>query len=279
MTERIALVTGANTGIGKVTALELARSGAEVFLACRNLDKARSAIDEIQAEVPNAKVEPHALDLSSLSAVKESAEAFLAKDKPLHILVNNAGLAGQKGLTKDGFELAFGVNHLGHFLFTQLLEPRLRQSAPARVVIVASQAHYRLDAFDLGAVREAASTVTAMTEYALSKLANVLHAAELGRRLEGTGVTTYSLHPGVVASDVWREVPWPFRSLMKLFMSSNEEGAATSLHCATDPAAGEETGLYYDKCRPKKPSDLAADPAVAKELWTKSEAWLAEHIG
>ena len=272
---RVALVTGANTGIGLVTARELARRGAHVFLACRSASHAQAALDAIRAASGNQKVEALALDLGDFASVRQCANAFLARGLPLHLLVNNAGLAGSRGFTASGFELAFGVNHMGHFLLTQLLLERLKASAPARIVTVASRAHTRTDGIDWNALRQPTRTRTAIHEYAVSKLANVWFSAELGRRLEGSGVTTYALHPGVVASDVWRSVPWPFRSLIKLRMISTEEGAKTSLYCATAPQCAGESGLYYDKCRVRPANSLGQDTALARELWQRSEAWLA----
>lgn len=274
---KVALVTGANTGIGKVTACELARAGAHTILACRSQSRAQEAIDEIIAEtgVSPDKVEFLKLDLGSFANVRESAEAFLSMNLPLDILVNNAGLAGVKALTEDGFEIAFGVNHLGHFLFTLMIFERLLEPETARIVNVASRAHYRVDGLDFSKVRTIAESTTGMTSYAYSKLANVLFTSELADRLEGkdTGVTTYSLHPGVVASDIWRKVPGPLRWIVKLFMISNEEGAQTSLYCATSPDCANESGLYYDSSRVKKPSKAAHDKALAKELWEKSMEW------
>jgi NAD(P)-dependent dehydrogenase (short-subunit alcohol dehydrogenase family) len=274
LTGRVALVTGANSGIGRVTARELAALGAHVFIACRSADRAQPVVDEIRALSGEAKVEALPLDLADLGSVRQCAQAFLARGLPLHLLINNAGLAGARGLTKSGFELAFGVNHLGHFLLTQLLQERLLASAPARVVSVASVAHLRVRAIDWTALRQPTRARTGLPEYGVSKLCNVLFSAELGRRLAGTGVHTYSLHPGVVASEVWRSVPWPLRSLIKLAMLSNEEGAATTLHCATSAEADSETGLYYDKCRPRNPSKLARDQSLATELWRRSEDWV-----
>jgi NAD(P)-dependent dehydrogenase (short-subunit alcohol dehydrogenase family) len=199
----------------------------------------------------------------------------LARDLPLHLLINNAGLAGARGLSASGFELAFGVNHMGHFLLTELLLDRLRSSAPARIVTVASRAHMRVPSIDWNALRAATKTRSAVHEYGVSKLANVLFSAELGRRLAGSGVTTYCLHPGVVASEVWRAVPWPVRPLIKLFMLSTEQGARTTLHCATAVEAAGQTGLYYDKSRVAEPVGLALDAALAAELWRRSEAWVA----
>ncbi len=275
LTGRVALITGANTGIGLVTARELAARGAHVFIACRSVEKGQAAVDEIRTATDNAQVEVLALDLGDFESVRQCAKAFLARDLPLHLLINNAGLAGAKGLTKSGFELAFGTNHLGPFLLTQLLLDRIKQSAPARVVTVASRAHTRVSGIDFEAVTKPTIGKAGLPEYGVSKLANVLFSAELARRLAGTGVTTYSLHPGVVASDVWRELPQPFRALAKLFMISVEEGAATTLYCATSPEVSEQSGLYYDKCSVKEPSTVGQDMALAAELWKRSEAWVA----
>lgn len=271
---KVSLVTGANTGIGRVTALELARAGAHVVLACRSADKAAPVVDAIRREIGADRVESVSLDLGSLTSVRACAEEVLRPGRPLHLLINNAGLAGQRGLTADGFELAFGVNHLGHFLLTQLLLERITASAPARIVNVSSHSHYSAKGIPWDHLRERTRSFTALSEYAVSKLANVLHAAELGRRLEGTGVTTYALHPGVIASDIWKRIPPPFRSAAKLFMKSTEEGARTTLHCATAPSLAGETGQYYADSAPRKPSRAARDEALAAELWTRSERWV-----
>jgi retinol dehydrogenase 12 len=271
---RVALITGANTGIGLITARDIAAHGAHVFIACRSKERGQEAIDEIRSSVPSANIELLPLDLGDLVSVRACAETFLARDLPLHILINNAGLAGARGLSKSGFEMAFGVNHIGHFLLTQLLLDRIKQSAPARIVTVASRAHTRVSGIDWNAVTKPTQTTTGFQEYGVSKLANLLFSAELGRKLAGTGVTTYSLHPGVVASDVWRKVPWPFRSLMKLTMITVEEGAKTTIYCATSPDVENETALYYDKSCVKSPTSVGQDAALAAELWRKSEEWV-----
>ncbi|MFO0610286.1 MAG: SDR family oxidoreductase [Polyangiales bacterium] len=271
---KVALVTGANTGIGEVTARELAARGMRVFLACRSAEKADAARARVLAAVPGARVETHALDLSTLAATRRSAEAFLAKDVPLHVLVNNAGLAGQRGVTADGFEIHFGVNHLAPWLFTLLLEPRLKESGAARIVNVASRAHQRVKGgIDWDALRKPTRTLTGFPEYSVSKLCNVLGSREHARRLAGSDVHTYALHPGVVASDVWRRVPWPFRALIKLRMISNEEGARTSVYCATSPDVAADSGRYYDKSRAVPTAPIGADDALAGELWRRCEAW------
>lgn len=274
-TGRVALVTGANTGIGRVTARELARAGARVFIACRSAERAQDALAEIRAAAAlGGSVELLQIDLGDFASVRACAQDFLGRGLPLHLLVNNAGLAGARGLSASGFELTFGVNHMGTFLFTQLLLERLKASAPARIVTVASRAHTRVRGIDFAVLRQPTQGTGGLPEYGVSKLANVLFSAELGRRLAGTGVTTYALHPGVVATDVWRQVPGPLRWLMKLGMISAEEGARTTLHCATAPALAGESGLYYDKCRPVAPSAAGQDAALAAELWRRSEDWL-----
>ena len=271
--KKVAFVTGANTGIGRATAFELARGGAHVFVACRSREKGEEAARDIRARSGNADVEMFDLDMASLASVRSGAARFLERGLPLHLLINNAGVAGQRGETAEGFELHFGTNHLGHFLLTELLLDRIKASAPARIVNVSSTMHYKAKSLDFDAVRGFTRTITGLPEYEVSKLANVLFSAELGRRLEGTGVTTYSLHPGGVASDAYRRIPWPFRKLVTMGMLTNEEGAKTTLHCALSEEAGKETGLYYDKSRVREPSTLARDTALARELWDRSVAW------
>lgn len=269
------LVTGGNTGIGKETARGLAGRGARVVVAGRSEERTRAAIREISADTGSTDLDFVPLDLGDLGSVRRAAEEVLRQERRLDVLVNNAGLAGSRGMTPSGFELAFGTNHVGPFLLTALLTERIVETGPGRIVNVASTGHYRARGIDWDAVRRPTVTRTAFDEYCVSKLANVLHAQELARRLAGTGVTTYSLHPGAIASDVWREVPPGLRHVMKLFMKSAEDGARTSLHCAASPDVAGETGRYYDGCREKRPSKVAT-PELAAELWARSEAWVAE---
>jgi retinol dehydrogenase-12 len=270
---RTMIVTGANTGIGRVTAEELAARGAHVWLACRSAEKTRPVLDAIRAR--GASADFLQLDLADLDSVRSAARTFLDKSARLDVLVNNAGLAGAKGTTRQGFELAFGTNHLGPFLFTVLLLPRLRESAPARIVNVASEGHYKASGIDWAALRRPTATSTGFPEYCVSKLCNVLFTKELARGKAGQGVHSYSLHPGAVASDVWRAVPWGIRHIMKLFMLSNEQGARTSIWCATSPDVAEQDGRYYDTCREKSPNPLADDAELARALWEKSAEWTA----
>jgi NAD(P)-dependent dehydrogenase (short-subunit alcohol dehydrogenase family) len=266
------LITGANTGIGRVTAIELARRGARVWLACRSEAKTRPVLDEIRS-ITGRDAAFLELDLADLASVKRAARTFLDSKEPLDGLINNAGLAGSRGKTRDGFEVTFGVNHLGHFLLTRLLLPRLRERAGARVVTVSSKAHRDAKALDFDALREKTRTVTGFGEYQVSKLANVLFTRELARR--EPGVRAYALHPGVVASDVWRSVPAPVRVVMKLFMISNEDGAKTTIYCATSPEVADHTGRYYQRSRESRNGGLSNDDVLARQLWEKSEEWIA----
>lgn len=269
------LITGANTGIGKATAEQLARQGHRLYLACRSESKTLPVIDEIVASTDNKDIHFLACDLGNLDSVRRCAADFLGEDAPLHVLINNAGVAGMRGMTESGFELTFGINHVGHFLLTTLLLDKLKASAPSRVVTVSSVAHYQARGIDWDAVREPTKGYTAVGEYGVSKLANVLFTQELARRLEGTGVTTYALHPGAIASDIWsRRMPGPLASIMKIFMRSTNEGAQTSVYCATAPELAHETGKYYDDCKEKEASKFAT-PELAAELWQRNEEWVA----
>ncbi len=267
------LITGANTGIGYAAARDLAERGARVAIACRSEEKGRAAARAIRSDTGNDEVDLLVVDLAELSSVRSAAERFQSRGQPLNVLINNAGVAGQRGLTRDGFELAFGVNHLAHFLLTHLLLDTLRESAPARVVNVSSKSHYSARAIDWNAVTKPTKTFTGLREYSVSKLANVLHAAELARRLAGQGVTTYAVHPGVIASDIWRRIPFPFRNAGKLFMRSNEQGGQALVHCAASPETAEESGLYYHEGRRQTPSRAARDPDLAAELWRRSASF------
>jgi len=269
------LITGGNTGIGLSTATALARDGGRVFIACRSAAAGETAVARIKAASGSADVGLLMLDLASLSSVRACAAEFLALDEPLHVLVNNAGVGGQRGLSADGFELHFAVNHLGHFALTQLLLDRLAASGPgARVVNVSSEAHYSARGIDFAAVRRRTQTFAGAREYAVSKLCNVLFTQELARRLDRTAVASYALHPGVVASDIWRRIPRLARPFITRRMLTTEQGAVTSVYCATSPAVAGDSGLYYDKCAVRPPS-AAATPELAELLWKHSAEWTA----
>jgi NAD(P)-dependent dehydrogenase (short-subunit alcohol dehydrogenase family) len=272
---RTFLVTGANTGIGRATAEGLARRGGRVYVASRSAEKGLAAVAGIKALTGNDAVWFLPLDLADLDSVRACAADFLARGEPLHVLVNNAGVVRTRGLTRQGFELMFGVNHLGHFVLTSALLGCLEASAPARVVTVSSDSHYAARGIDWDALRRPERGVTGLPGYAVSKLCNVLFSAELARRTAGTGVTTYALHPGMVASDIWRRVPWPVRPLILRRMLTVEQGAETSLYCAASPDVASDSGLFYDKCAVREPSAVVT-PTLAAELWKRSEEWAAD---
>jgi retinol dehydrogenase 12 len=269
---RTFLVTGGNTGIGRATALGLAQRGGRVYIACRSVPKGEEAAASIRAATGNSSVRVLPLDLADLGSVRSCAAEFLARGEPLHVLVNNAGLGGARGVTEQGFEVMFGVNHLGHFLLTRALLGLLTDSAPARVVNVSSDAHYQAKGIDFDALRRPARGITGLPEYAVSKLCNVLFTQELARRTAGTGITTYALHPGVVASDIWRRVPWPVRPIMTRRMLTVTEGARTSLYCATSPEVAGVSGRFYERCAERAPSPVAT-PELGRVLWERSEEW------
>lgn len=274
--EKTVLITGANTGIGAATATELARRGARVYFACRSEEKTRPVMDDIAQRTGNSDLHFLQLKLDDLESVKRCADTFNAKGEPLHVLLLNAGLARVKGVTKQGFEMTFGVNHLGHFLLTLELEKALKAGAPSRVVTVASRAHERTSTpLQLGNLR-APLTGIGWKEYQASKLANVLFSNELARRWADTRVTTYALHPGVIASDIWRTTAWPLRTLGMLFMRTPEQGSTASLRCATDPTLETVTGGYYgEDGEARKCNVLAEDEVAARALWDQSLEWVA----
>jgi dehydrogenase/reductase SDR family protein 13 len=272
------VVTGANTGIGRATAEALALRGGRVVFCGRSEARTMPVLEALRARDAEVDVDFVPMDLASLANVARAAEVLLEREPRIDVLLLNAGLAGHQGVTEDGFEVQFGVNHLGHYLLTRRLMDRVVESQPARIVVVASRNHLKVPGLDFDAVRKPTATTIALHEYGVSKLANVLFARELGRRLDGTGVTTYSLNPGRVASDVWRRIPWPFGALFKLTMLSNEEGARTSLYCATEPSIATETGRYYESCKHSKTHPLVDDEALALELWDRSEEWVRAYL-
>lgn len=280
----LCLITGANTGIGRITAIEMAKRGYRLLLLGRSRERTESTIQEVeqlstadpQGQEPNVTFLP--VDLGSLRQVDAVAQRVGETFSAIDVLINNAGLAGARGKTEDGFELAFGVNHLGHFALTTKLLPLLQSASACRVVTVASRAHYKAPGLDFNRLRQSTSSRTGFPEYQVSKLANVLFASELARRFGSSSFSSFSLHPGVIASDVWREVPRPIAAIMKCFMQSNEDGAKTSLHCAVSPDALPHQGAYFDSCKVKRPSAIARDPQLAAELWQRSEAWLEEAL-
>ncbi|KAI1903660.1 hypothetical protein AGOR_G00029490 [Albula goreensis] len=276
------IITGGNTGIGKTTAVDLARRGARVILACRNQQRAMAAVIDIKRESGNDEVVYMHLDLASLQSVRSFAENFLKAETRLDLLINNAGIF-LEGRTEDGFGMIFGVNHLGHFLLTLLLLERLKECSPSRVVNVASKAHeFGTIDFnclsthkDLGVDSESLSGFQTLKLYSHSKLCNILFTLELAKKLEGTGVTCYSLHPGAIRTEIgrytslwWKMVIVPISFL--LFVDP-EAGAQTTLHCALQEGIEHLSGRYFSRCAVQEVSPKAKDDAVAKKLWEVSE--------
>lgn len=270
------LITGANTGIGKETALDMAQRGARVILACRDMTRARIAADEIRQRSGNGNVVVKKLDLASLQSVRDLAKDIQENEAHLDILINNAGIMMcPKWKTEDGFEMQFGVNHLGHFLLTNCLLDLLKKSSPSRIVVVSSLAHEkgRIHFDDINLDKKYSREVS----YRQSKLANVLFCRELAERLQGTGVTVYSLHPGVIRTELGRHL-FPTLALWKkiivmplmLLIKSPWEGAQTTIYCAVDESLADKSGLYYSDCAPKRPASQATDAAAAKRLWELS---------
>ncbi|CAK6982205.1 retinol dehydrogenase 12 [Scomber scombrus] len=271
------LITGANTGIGRETSKDLARRGARVVMACRDLARAELAAEDIRKSTGNGNVVIRHLDLASLLSVTTFAKEFLEGEDRLDILINNAGvMMCPKWLTEDGFETQLAVNHLGHFLLTNLLLPKLKSSAPSRVVTVSSIAHQggRIDFDDLFFNKR---PYNSLQSYRQSKLANVLFSRELAHRLHGSGVSSFCLHPGVIRTELGRHVHgWfpllgallSFPSLM--LMKTPTQGCQTTLHCSLMPGLESQSGRYFSDCVEKETAPEGRDDAVARKLWEES---------
>ncbi|XP_069675802.1 retinol dehydrogenase 13-like [Periplaneta americana] len=273
MDGKTVIITGANTGIGKETALDLAKRGAKVILACRDLERGKKACDKIITSSGNSNVEVQHLDLSSLASVRKFADHIIKTEPKLDVLINNAGATrvGQK-LTEDNILLGMQVNHYGPFLLTCLLVGLLKKSAPSRIVVVASTLH-RVGILDLNDLNFEKS-YGGDHVYCASKLANVLMTNELARKLEGSGVTVNSLHPGLVLTDLWRNFPAFIiaivRHILQLYMKNPQEGAQTSIYLAVSEDVEGVTGKYFEDCKEVTPSKSARNEGLAKKLWEKS---------
>jgi NAD(P)-dependent dehydrogenase (short-subunit alcohol dehydrogenase family) len=274
MDGRVCVITGATSGIGRAAASELAALGARVVIVARDPGRGAAARDEIAEETGNREVALEVADLASQRQVRELAARLLASLPEIHVLINNAGLTlGERRLTEDGLEETFAVNHLAPFLLTNLLLDRLRSSAPARVVTVASAAHRgaAIPFDDLNGERGFSGWLA----YGWTKLANILFTAELARRLDGSGVTATCLHPGVVATGFAREGPLLIREFQRwvgrLLLLDPKRGADTLVWLASSPEVAGASGGYYDKRRLVVPSRAARDAAAARRLWQLSE--------
>lgn len=274
MDNQIALVTGANSGTGKATAMAFVKMGIHVVMLCRSKERGEAALQEVLAQ-GGGSAELMLCDLASMESIRSFCAAFSARYKRLDILVNNAGVITlDRQETADGLELQFGVNHIGHFLLTTTLLPLIKATADARIVIVASGAHKigNLD-FDNIPMEKGYSV---FASYGRAKLCNVLFMKELAKRLRGSDTTVNCVHPGAVGSNmgVNRETGFG-KSIMKLlrpFFLTPEEGARTAVYVATSTKCAKVTGEYFYKCKTAKVSKRANDPDLAARLWAYSEA-------
>ncbi|XP_022049385.2 retinol dehydrogenase 11 [Acanthochromis polyacanthus] len=269
---KTAIVTGGNTGIGKETAKDLAGRGARVILACRDMAKGEQAVCEITGEVAGARVVARQLDLADTTSICHFAENVYNTEKTLHYLINNAGVAMcPYAKTADGFEMQFGVNHLGHFFLTFLLLDLLKHSAPSRVINLSSAAHAmgKIQFDDLAGEKN----YHPVRAYAQSKLANVLFTRELAKRTEVLGVMAYSVDPGIVNTEITRHVRRPLGDIIKTFGSlikSPAEGAYTTLYCTVTPENQLHTGGFYRDCALAESCRAGQDDGTALKLWAVS---------
>jgi len=280
---RIALVTGATSGIGQETAVGLAALGAHVVLVGRDRARAEIARKDVTERSRNPRVDVLLADLASLAAVRALAREFCDRYPALHLLVNNAGVVmTERTLTPDGYETTLAVNHLAPFLLTHLLRERLLASGAVRVVNVASDAHRFVGGFDFDDPMSEhkfgfPQFVTGMRVYGMSKLANILFTVELARRGAGTGVTTNAVHPGAVATRLGTNTGAFGRivtAAIRPFFKTPEQGAATSLYVATSPELAKTSGSYFVDCGEREPTSAARDGNAAQRLWNLSCEWV-----
>lgn len=269
MTGKFCIITGANSGIGKETALGLAKLDATVVMVCRDHHRGEVAQREIKKESANDRVELMLCDLASQNSIREFAGEFNRLFDRLDVLVNNAGVfLRERSLTEDGIESTFAINHLGYFLLTNLLLELLKKSAPSRIVNVASTAH-RYAKLDIGEW-VTGRDYSSFGAYANSKLANVFFTYELARRLEGTGVTANCLHPGAVGTNLFRTLPGFVQGLIKLVTIGPKRGAVTPIYLASSPEVEGVSGKYFVRRKPDKSSGASYDYQAARRLWEVS---------
>ncbi|MBJ7381607.1 MAG: SDR family oxidoreductase [Acidimicrobiia bacterium] len=280
ISQKTVVITGGNAGIGKESAIAIASMGARVMFTSRDAQRGADALSEVKERSGSTKVELLSLDLASLASIRSFATTVMSATDRIDVLLNNAGLLQtQRSMTVDGFETTFGVNHLGHFLLTDLLGGILTKTAKefgeSRVVAVASNAHkFARNGVNFDDL-ERRKNYSGMGVYGESKLANILFANELAKRLSGSGVTANSLHPGYVASRFGRDgdtgrLDWAVALGAQLFAISPKKGAATSVFVATDQSTATASGGYYEKSRLKKPTSQALDTDAQKRLWEVS---------
>jgi NAD(P)-dependent dehydrogenase (short-subunit alcohol dehydrogenase family) len=265
MKNKIAVVTGSTSGIGKSTVSEFAKRGATVVMVARNPELAHKTKQEIVEITGNKNVDILIADLSSQSAIRKAADDFQSRYSNLHVLVNNAAIAGRRTLSPDGIEMTFAVNHLAYFLFTNLLLDVLKASVPSRIINVSSEAHRhgQINFDDL----QMEKNYSGLRAYNHSKLLNLLFTYELARRLEGTGVTVNALHPGFLNTGIFREAPGFIRFLVKIVAGSPEKGSEAIVHLATSPEMENVSGKYFNGMKQVKSSPISYDRDAAERLW------------
>src|SRR6266571_2867405 len=272
MKDKVVMITGANSGIGKTASLALAKMGANVVMVARDKERGEAARSEIIRESQNGSVDLLLADLSSLESVRQLATEFQRKYSKLHVLINNAGLFNQRRhLTMDGYEDTFATNYLAPFLLTNLQLDLLKASAPSRIINVSSVGHYsgHINFDDLNLEKEYGG----WKAYGQSKLALVFFTHELAKKLQGTSVTVNAVHPGTVATNIWSRPLGPVGFIMalpKLFMTSPERGAETIVYLASSPDAKDLNGEYLEKLKVKKSSDESYNEETAQRLWDVS---------
>jgi NAD(P)-dependent dehydrogenase (short-subunit alcohol dehydrogenase family) len=267
MKDKICLITGANSGIGKATALGLAKMNVTIVMLCRNKETGEIAQNEIINESGNSNVDLILCDLSSQQQIRKFVDEFKQKYQSLHVLINNAGImAARRNLCVDGFEMNFAVNHLGPFLLTNLLLDVLEKSAPSRIVNVSSAAH-RMAKIDFDDLQCENKKHRLFRVYGKSKLAFMLFTYELSRKLEGTGVTVNAVHPGMINTNLGREMSKFSQWFGKLIFKSPEKGAETSIYLASSPEVEGITGKYYIKKQQQQSSEESYNLEDAKKLW------------
>jgi NAD(P)-dependent dehydrogenase (short-subunit alcohol dehydrogenase family) len=281
MLNKIVLITGANSGIGKETARVLAERGATIIMICRNKERGEAALQELKEKTHSNNFELLIADLANPESIRNIVTEFKEKYDRLDVLINNAGLTlNERIITPLGYEKTFAINHLGHFLLTQLLLETLKKSAPSRIINVSSAAHHTAN-LKFNDINQK-SHYRGFIAYSNSKLANLLFTYELARRLEGTGVTVNALHPGFVKSNFGKggrnKIFKALFVIARLFAISVEKGAKTSIYLASSPKVEGVTGKYFVKCKPVKSSDASYKLESQKRLWELSEHIFKEEV-
>ncbi|KAI4462309.1 phosphatidylinositol-glycan biosynthesis class f protein-related [Holotrichia oblita] len=278
LTGKTAVITGANSGLGYITALDFAKRGARVILGCRNGDKAEEAVKKIIAATNNKNIVYKLVDCASLKSVRNFAQDIIENEARLDILVNNAGISSdEEGLTPDGIQTILQVNHISGFLLTHLLIDKLKKSTPSRIIMVASPTA-RFANLNLNTLRDLNTATLSRRFYAMyynSKLCNIAFAIEMAKRLDGSGVTINAVHPGVATTEIVRDaklwVKFGFNTFTSLFLYTAEEGAQTQIYASVANEIVNINGDFFGNCNRIEVYKTAKDPEFLRKLWEKSE--------